>query len=71
MAKRYVHNICVFSVEDLPRLRTQPQLIANKFDIEYDPIAYSCMEEWLFNKTRDRMRIVNEKIYKRLTFIPK
>lgn len=68
-AKRYVHNVCVFSIEDLPKLKTQPQLIANKFDIEYDPIAYSCMEEWLHNKTRDRVHIGNEKFYKRLAFV--
>ena len=71
IAKRYIHNVCVFSIEDLPKLKTQFQLIANKFDIEYDPIAYSCMEEWLFNKTRSMVHIVNEKFYKRLAFVPK
>lgn len=70
-AKRYIHNVCVFSVEDLPKLKTQPQLIANKFDIGYDPIAYSCMEEWLYNKTRDRVNIRNEKFYRRLAFVRK
>lgn len=53
LAGRYVHNICIFSALDLPAIKVRHEIIANKFDVDYDPLAYTCMEEWLFNKTRD------------------
>ena len=44
------HNICVFSLEDLPELVTRHEFFANKFLLEFDPIGYQCMEEWLNSK---------------------
>ncbi|WAR01660.1 GCNT1-like protein [Mya arenaria] len=48
----YVRNTCVFSVQDLATLTQRRELVANKFDISYDPIVYMCMEQWITNKTR-------------------
>ncbi|WAR01670.1 GCNT3-like protein [Mya arenaria] len=48
----YVRNTCVFSVRDLATLTQRRELVANKFDIAYDPIVYMCMEQWITNKTR-------------------
>ncbi|RMZ94883.1 beta-1-3-galactosyl-O-glycosyl-glyco beta-1-6-N-acetylglucosaminyltransferase-like [Brachionus plicatilis] len=44
------HNICVFSLEDLPELTTRSEFFLNKFLLDYDPISYQCMEEWLNSK---------------------
>ncbi|XP_013381699.1 beta-1,3-galactosyl-O-glycosyl-glycoprotein beta-1,6-N-acetylglucosaminyltransferase [Lingula anatina] len=45
-------GVCVFSVEDLPWLLSKPQLFANKFYLEYDPILMECLEEVLENRTK-------------------
>ena len=68
-AKHYVHNVCVFGVEDLPAIKLRSEIIANKFDIEYDPIAYKCMEEWVHNKTLKQEPIHNEHLYKKIASV--
>jgi hypothetical protein len=55
----------VFSALDLPALKDRYELIANKFDIEYDPIAYMCMEEWIHNKTINQEGVGDVKRYKK------
>ena len=45
--------ICVFGLGDLPLLTTRKELFANKFHLTYNPIAYDCMEELHYNRTRD------------------
>jgi hypothetical protein len=62
------HNICVFGVEDLPELVTRNEFFANKLMLDFDPIAYQCMEEWLANKTSlsQHVNIIN---YCRLLFV--
>lgn len=62
----YVHNICVFGVRDLPLLKQRYELIANKFDIDYDPIVYMCMEEWIQNKTLNVEDISDSRRYRKL-----
>ncbi|WAR01638.1 GCNT1-like protein [Mya arenaria] len=59
----YVHNICVFSVLDLPNIKDRYEIIANKFDIEYDPIAYRCMEEFILNNVLNEKNISNNVVY--------
>ena len=49
--------ICIFSIGDLPLVVNQPHLIANKFSLEFDPIAYQCMEEWLEEKVVEKPTI--------------
>jgi hypothetical protein len=56
----------VFSALDLPALKDRYELIANKFDIQYDPIAYMCMEEWIHNKTLNQVGISDTKKYKKI-----
>ncbi|XP_014673691.1 PREDICTED: N-acetyllactosaminide beta-1,6-N-acetylglucosaminyl-transferase, isoform B-like [Priapulus caudatus] len=50
---KYVHSICVLGVGDLPTLRTYfgPKLIANKFQRDYQPTAFDCLEELHVNRT--------------------
>ncbi|XP_070172951.1 beta-1,3-galactosyl-O-glycosyl-glycoprotein beta-1,6-N-acetylglucosaminyltransferase-like isoform X2 [Littorina saxatilis] len=49
---RFVREICHLGVEDLQRLTTSSQMFANKFSYNYQPLAYDCLEEWLFWKIR-------------------
>ncbi len=62
------HNICVFSLEDLPQLIGRAEFFANKFLLEYDPITYQCMEEWITNKITSNQAI-NALNYCRLPFV--
>ncbi|KAL3886797.1 hypothetical protein ACJMK2_026769 [Sinanodonta woodiana] len=48
-----VRLICVFGVGDLPLLYSRPELFANKFYWNYQPFALDCMEELMYNRTRD------------------
>lgn len=47
----YEHGLCVFGVGDLKWLHKMPELFAHKFHHTVQPIAYDCMEEWMFNRT--------------------
>ncbi|CAF0812376.1 unnamed protein product [Brachionus calyciflorus] len=62
------HNLCVFSIEDLPELVTRNEFFLNKFLLQYDPISYQCMEEWLNSKISlyQTVNIIN---YCRLLFV--
>jgi hypothetical protein len=42
---KWRHSICLFSIEDLPKIFKLPHFILNKFSLGSDPIAYQCMEE--------------------------
>ncbi|KAK3601140.1 hypothetical protein CHS0354_019133 [Potamilus streckersoni] len=48
-----VRYICVFGVGDLPLLYSRPELFANKFYWNYQRFALDCMEELMYNRTRD------------------
>ncbi|KAL3886799.1 hypothetical protein ACJMK2_026770 [Sinanodonta woodiana] len=48
-----VRLICVFGVGDLPLLYSRPELFANKFYWNYQHFAFDCMEELIYNRTRD------------------
>lgn len=41
---------CVYSVDHLPIFLNKNHFIAKKFFLDYDPIAYQCMEEWYFHR---------------------
>lgn len=47
---KFVRDICIFGLEDLPYLVSLPYLFANKFYIDYQPLAYECIEKWHFEK---------------------
>jgi hypothetical protein len=48
---QWVREICIFGVGDLPWLHQRPELFVNKFYAEFEPLAYDCMEEVIFNRT--------------------
>lgn len=48
---RWVRGICVYGPSDLPWLVRQPQIIANKFDIQIDTTSVDCLEEIIRYRT--------------------
>ncbi|KAF6773140.1 hypothetical protein AHF37_08050 [Paragonimus kellicotti] len=47
---RWIRSICMFGLNDLPRLIDQPEFFANKFVPEVEPEAYDKLESWLAHK---------------------
>ena len=41
------HGVCVLSLADLPEIIQKPHFAVNKLMLNYDPVAYQCLEEWL------------------------
>lgn len=67
-----VRLICIFGIEDLPLLMTRQELFANKFHFDYQPYTYQCMDELLFNRTRDEYYNIlqfDTSMYQSLEFI--
>ena len=46
-----MREICIFGVGDLPWLFDRPELFANKFFMDFEWLAYDCMEELLYSRT--------------------
>ncbi|KAK3087308.1 hypothetical protein FSP39_004506 [Pinctada imbricata] len=61
---------CVFGLGDLNELVQRKELFANKFLLTYQPLAYECMEEWIYNKTFNKLPLETY-YYKQLPFIRK
>ncbi|XP_060607652.1 N-acetyllactosaminide beta-1,6-N-acetylglucosaminyl-transferase-like isoform X2 [Ruditapes philippinarum] len=53
---KWVRGMCVYGHKDLPVLRGRRELFANKFHLHTFPVAYGCMEELIFNRTRDEFQ---------------
>ena len=60
---KYQRGICIFSVKDLSRLVNRHEIFANKFYLNYNPIAYQCMEEWIMKKIKLKSSTVNSSMY--------
>ncbi|GFO07849.1 beta-1,3-galactosyl-o-glycosyl-glycoprotein beta-1,6-n-acetylglucosaminyltransferase [Plakobranchus ocellatus] len=52
-SQQLVRQICILSTGDLQRLGEAPDLFANKFYLHQDRIVIGCLEEKIFNDTRD------------------
>lgn len=71
-AGQRVRMICIFSIGDLPLLKERKEMFANKFYWDYHPLAYDCMEELHFNRTRDEVigkRNFDTAYYENLAFV--
>ncbi|GFS12918.1 beta-1,3-galactosyl-O-glycosyl-glycoprotein beta-1,6-N-acetylglucosaminyltransferase [Elysia marginata] len=69
---QFVQGICILSTGDLPRLAVSPYLFANKFYLHQDRVVIGCLEERLFNTTRDYMmgwKSFNASRYENLDFV--
>jgi len=47
--------VCIFGVGDLPLLASRPELFANKFYIDYEPLAFDCIEQLHYQRLRDEV----------------
>ncbi|XP_055866636.1 beta-1,3-galactosyl-O-glycosyl-glycoprotein beta-1,6-N-acetylglucosaminyltransferase-like isoform X2 [Biomphalaria glabrata] len=71
-AGQFVRSICILSTGDLPQLWRARQLFANKFYLWEDPIAIGCLEEMIYNNTRDELsgvKVFNSTYYSQLGFV--
>ncbi|CAF0871365.1 unnamed protein product [Adineta ricciae] len=64
-----IRGICVFGTADLPLLAGRHELIANKFYLKVDPIAYQCFEELLVNRSKFQLPLANAQIYRQMSFL--
>lgn len=67
-----VRSICIFGAGDLPDLARSSKLFANKFFMDVQPVAYDCLEELHFNRTRECVtgsRPFNSTFFKSLPFV--
>ncbi|XP_077995884.1 N-acetyllactosaminide beta-1,6-N-acetylglucosaminyl-transferase-like [Glandiceps talaboti] len=63
---KYIHDICILTTGDLPWLLRQPFIFANKFHVDFDPLALDCLEEIIGYRTLHPLS-QNMKIYKEFT----
>jgi hypothetical protein len=69
---KWIREICIFGIGDLPLLAQRPEMFANKFNSDFHPLAYDCMEEMHYNRTRADLlgnRVFDDARYKRLDFV--
>lgn len=50
----WLHKVCVLSLRDLSTLVQNRNLIVNKFKIDYDPLSYQCMEDWIDKRVKEK-----------------
>lgn len=50
---KYVRSVCVFGVGDLSLLARRPEFFTNKFHTDYQEAALLCMDQLIYNRTRD------------------
>lgn len=50
---KFAHAICITSVGDLPQVWASNKLVLNKLHLDFHPFALNCLEEMIFNRTRD------------------
>ena len=68
---RWVKQICVFGVGDLPLLEKRREMFANKFYLDFEPVALDCMEELHWRKVKAEIsgrRQFNASYYAHLSF---
>jgi hypothetical protein len=49
----WVRGMCVLSFLDLPFLSKRKEMFANKFHLYEQPLMFGCLEEMIYNRTRD------------------
>ena len=67
-AGKYVHDICIFSLRDLPNLISRQELFANKFYRDTEPMTLDCLEEWLRLKATSNLPFDGQ-YYRDLPFV--
>ncbi|KAI8791876.1 beta-1 3-galactosyl-O-glycosyl-glycoprotein beta-1 6-N-acetylglucosaminyltransferase [Biomphalaria glabrata] len=69
---RWEKYICILTTGDLPLMLRSIHLFANKFYLQEDRIVVSCLEEWIYNATKDgflETRQINISYYENLDIV--
>ncbi|XP_070173258.1 beta-1,3-galactosyl-O-glycosyl-glycoprotein beta-1,6-N-acetylglucosaminyltransferase-like [Littorina saxatilis] len=67
----YVREVCIFTRADLPWLLRQPNLFANKFRLEMDSQAVTCLEAVVDQRARSRGVVIDQSFYFSLPHVQK
>ena len=67
-AGKYVRWVCVLGVGDLCDLLPRREFFVNKFDMDYEPLAFECTERWLQHRVLCPAKFDVE-FYRRLSFV--
>ena len=52
-AGKYRRNICIIGTGDLPKLHNSTGMFVNKLHADFEPFAYSCLEERIYKHIKD------------------
>ncbi|XP_046334440.1 beta-1,3-galactosyl-O-glycosyl-glycoprotein beta-1,6-N-acetylglucosaminyltransferase 3-like isoform X1 [Haliotis rufescens] len=69
---KYLREICIVGVGDLPSLTRQKHLFVNKFLGDFEPAALDCIEEWYFDtikKENNGPRHFDTSFYEAMDFV--
>ncbi|VDP67314.1 unnamed protein product [Echinostoma caproni] len=50
LSKYARHAVCIMGVRNIPNLIRRQEFFVNKFIYDFQPLAYDCLEWWLFTK---------------------
>ena len=67
-----VHTVCILGVHYMVDLANAPEMFANKFYSNYQPVARMCLQELLRNRTINQYKgheHLNLEIFQNRTFI--
>ena len=69
---KYSRSICIISIRDLWQLDKTSKMFVNKLHANYNPLAYSCLEERIFENVKGD--VIGEKrldlgVYTRSEFV--
>ncbi|XP_013406220.1 beta-1,3-galactosyl-O-glycosyl-glycoprotein beta-1,6-N-acetylglucosaminyltransferase 3 [Lingula anatina] len=65
-----VRMVCIFGIGDLPLLMQRKEFFSNKFYLDYEPLAYDCMEELHYNRTMAAYMLpFDNSYYKNLSYV--
>ncbi|BFZ25620.1 hypothetical protein BsWGS_28659 [Bradybaena similaris] len=71
-AGEYLRGVCILTTGDLPRLGKAHEMFANKFFLHQDRLVIGCLEEKIFNDTRDEFtgaKTFDTSYYSQLDFV--
>jgi len=67
-AGKYVRWVCILGVGDLQDLLHRHEFFVNKFDIEYQSLAFECSERWLQHRVNCPKKF-DVGFYRNLSFV--
>lgn len=65
---QWIRFICNIGAGELSLIRNQPHFFLNKILMEYDPIAFKCLEKWYYWRVMQPFSL-NLTFYQQLPFV--